>query len=67
MVLTGETAEGNTREVKINRHREFLQDTHRMRCDLSLPKHWVTSLEASSMLPRRCLRWEKGVANGEMG
>lgn len=43
MVLTGETAEGNTREVKISGHRELLQDTHRMRCDLSLPKHWVSS------------------------
>lgn len=60
MVLTGETGEENTREVKIKGHREFLQDTHLMLYDLSLPKWWVRSLKASSTLPRRCLHWEQG-------
>jgi len=58
MVLAGETAEENMRQVKIKGHREFLQDTCRMLDDFSLPKHSVSSLKASGMLPRRCLHLE---------
>lgn len=53
MVLTGETADENTREVDINGHREFLQDTHHMQSDLSLLKQWVNPLKAGSTLPRK--------------
>lgn len=58
MILTGERPEESTREVKSSGHREFLQATHRVLCDLSLPKQWVGSLKVGSKLPRRCLHWE---------